>query len=667
MESKQAAEQRLHTLRELINEHNYRYHVLDQPVISDHEFDRLMEELVKIEENYPDLLTSDSPSRRIGGQPLPGFAAVAHKIPMLGLDNAFDDSTLHEFHQRVLRGTGLQNIDYACELKIDGLAVSLQYEEGRFTRGSTRGDGFTGEDITHNIKTIRQLPLSLAEKITVELRGEVYISKMDFEQVNLQRAKTGEAPFANPRNAAAGSLRQLDPRIAAGRRLKIFLYGLGEHSLALESHLETLAYLEELKLPVNPHRELCRGIEQVEAYCRRWQETREHLPYEIDGVVVKVNHLPLQSRLGHTARSPRWAIAFKYAPEEAVTVVKDIVVSVGRTGAVTPVAILEPVVLSGSQVSRASLHNEDVLAEKEVMIGDQVVIRKAGEVIPEVVRVVKGIRSGRESRFEMPARCPSCGAPLHRLPEEAARRCLNPSCPAQVVERLVHFASRRAMDIEGLGPAVAALLWEARLIDDPADIYALTPEQLQTLPGFADKSIANLLSAIEKSKQQPLHRLLFGLGIRFVGERASRLLAERFLHLEKIAGAAEEELLTVPEIGAKIAATVTAYFSDDFGRRLIEKFSRHGINFTEPVAGEKDLSLEGKIFVFTGTLDRFTREEARQQVEGQGGKVTNSLGRQTDYLVAGRDPGSKLNRAAGLGTTILSEQQFIELLGDSTD
>lgn len=664
MKQKQAAEQRLQQLRELINEHNYRYHVLDQPAISDLEFDRLMRELVELEQKFPELLTLDSPSQRIGGQPLPAFTTVAHKIPMLGLDNAFDESGLKEFHQRVLRGTGLDGIDYACELKIDGLAVSLQYEQGRFVRGSTRGDGFTGEDITHNIKTIKQLPLSLPEKITVELRGEVYISRMDFEQVNRQRRQAGEAPFANPRNAAAGSVRQLDPRIASGRRLKMFLYGLGEHDLAVESHLELLDYLDKLKLPVNPYRELCRGIDEVQAYCRQWQKRRLQLPYEIDGVVVKVNRLQLQGLLGHTARSPRWAIAFKYAPEEATTRVKDIIVSVGRTGTVTPIAILEPVPLSGSTVGRASLHNEDILAEKEVMIGDQVVIRKAGEIIPEVVRVVKDLRTGRECKFVMPVSCPSCGTKLHRLPEEAARRCLNPSCPAQVVERLVHFASRRAMDIEGLGPAVAGLLWEAGLIDDLADIYSLSGDKLKALPRFAEKSAANLLAAIENSKQQPLRRLLFGLGVRFVGERAAGLLAERFLHLDKISGATTEELLTVPEIGPKIAAAVTSYFSDDSSRRLIEKFRRYGVSFTEPPSGRQGLSLQGQTFVFTGSLSRFTREEARRLVEERGGKVSSSISKHTAYLVAGRDPGSKLNKAAGLNLTIVNEQEFVELLGE---
>ncbi|HHX87465.1 MAG TPA: NAD-dependent DNA ligase LigA, partial [Firmicutes bacterium] len=438
LDQKQAAGQRLERLRELINEHNYRYHVLDNPVISDLEFDRLMKELVELEQRFPELLTPDSPSQRIGGQPLPAFTTVAHKIPMLGLDNVFDENGLKEFHQRIQRGTGLDRIDYACELKIDGLAVSLQYEQGRFTRGSTRGDGFTGEDITHNIKTIKQLPLSLPENITVELRGEVYISRADFEQVNWQRRQAGEAPFANPRNAAAGSVRQLDPRIAAGRRLKIFIYGLGEHSLAVENHLEILDYLEKFKLPVNPYRDLCRGINEVQEYCRQWQEGRLQLPYEIDGVVVKINSLQLQGLLGYTARSPRWAVAYKYAPEEATTRVRDIIVSVGRTGTVTPVAILEPVQISGSTVGRASLHNEDILAEKEVMIGDHVVIRKAGEIIPEVVRVVKELRTGSECKFIMPGSCPSCGAKIHRFPEEVARRCLNPSCPAQVVERLVH-------------------------------------------------------------------------------------------------------------------------------------------------------------------------------------------------------------------------------------
>ncbi|NMA92181.1 MAG: NAD-dependent DNA ligase LigA [Firmicutes bacterium] len=664
MKKKEAVQRRLQQLRELINNHNYLYHVLDQPEISDGEFDGLMRELVKLEREYPELVTPDSPTRRVGGEPLPAFGTVSHKIPMLGLDNAFEPGDLEEFHRRIRRGTGLEDgaIEYACELKIDGLAVSLQYEEGRLVRGSTRGDGFTGEDITHNIKTIRQLPLSLPEKITVELRGEVYIADRDFAEVNRQRRQAGEAPFANPRNAAAGSVRQLDPRITAARRLKLFLYGLGEHDLALESHLELLEYLDRLKLPVNPNRALCRGIEEVKKYCLRWQEERRRLPYGIDGVVVKVNSLRLQRLLDYTARSPRWAIAFKYAPAEATTRVKGIQVSVGRTGAVTPVAILEPVALSGSTVGRASLHNEDVLAEKGVMIGDRVLIRKAGEIIPEIVGVLREERTGEEKAFTMPASCPSCGTRLHRLPGEVARRCLNPSCPAQLVERLVHFASRRAMAIEGLGPAAAALLWEKGLVEDLGDLYGLTREQLAILPRFKDRSIDNLLGAIAESKQQPLHRLLFGLGIRFVGERASRILAGQFLQLDRVAAAGKEELLAVPEIGPKIAAAVTAYFNNPSSHKLIEKFRRHGVNFTEPRSGRGGLPLEGEVFVFTGGLAGFTREEARRQVEERGGRVSSAVSRKTAYLVAGRDPGSKLKRAEELGLPILNEKEFVELL-----
>ncbi len=652
-------------LRREIEEHNYRYHVLDEPVVSDHEFDALMRELVDLERENPGLRRDDSPTLRVGGAPLPGFAALAHKLPMLGLDNAFLAEELHDFDSRVRKLAGRPSVDYFCELKIDGLAVSLQYEEGRFVRGSTRGDGFTGEEITHNLRTVKQIPLRLAEPVTLEARGEVYMNRTDFEVMNEKRLGNGEPPFANPRNAAAGSLRQLDPRITAGRPLRIFLYGLGEHNLPLETHGQTLAALERLRLPVNRHRALCSSIGEALEFCRRWEGLRSELPYEIDGVVIKVNDLALQQRLGNTARSPRWATAFKYPPQEKSTRVVDILVNVGRTGAITPVAVLEPVLLSGSTVQRASLHNEDVLAEKEVMIGDRVIIRKAGEIIPEVVRVLKEKRTGQEKVFTMPERCPSCGTPVKRLPGEAALRCLNPSCPAQLVERIVHFASRRAMDIEGLGPAVAELLWKEGLVRNLADLYYLNAGQLEPLERMAEKSAANLVAAIEKSKGNALHRLLFGFGIRFVGEKASRLLAERFLTLERLRRADREELTAVPEIGPRIAGAVAGFFQAPGTALLLERLERAGVNFSEPDtgrAGEGERLLEGKTFVFSGALEHFTREEAGAAVAGRGGKVSSAVSRKTDYLVAGDAPGGKLARARKLGVAVIDEAAFVELL-----
>ena len=521
-----------------------------------------------------------------------------------------------------------------------------------------------GEDITQNLRTIKQLPLRLPEAITVELRGEVYMTRHDFESMNAARREKGESEFVNPRNAAAGSLRQLDPQVSASRPLKLFLYALGAHSLALNTQEEALNYLKQLHLPVNPYRELCRGIDSVWRYCLSWQERRATLPYEIDGIVVKVNSFELQRALGATSRSPRWAIAYKFPAEEKTTRVVDIQVNVGRTGAITPVAILEPVFLSGSTVRRASLHNEDILAEKDVLIGDTVVVRKAGEVIPEVVRVVREARTGVESSFVMPAQCPSCGAAVHRLPGEAARRCFNPSCPAQVVERLVHFASRNAMDIEGVGPAVAELLYKEGLVADVADSFYLEAARLEPLERMAAKSAANLVAAVEKSKENPLHRLLYGLGIRFVGARASLLLAERFRTLDNLMAADQEALTAVPEIGPKIAESVVAFFHAPETAPLLEKLRAAGVKMVEPEEEAAGGILRGKTIVFSGTLSGYTRDQAAALVQGLGAKVSTSVSGKTSYLGAGENPGSKLQRARELGVTVLSESDFQELIGE---
>lgn len=662
---KDAAVRRAAQLRREIEEHNYRYHLLDQPVISDSQFDMLLRELQDLEKLYPELLTPDSPTMRVGGAPLSAFSPLVHKLPMYGLDNSFTAAELRDFDSRVRKGINQNSIDYICELKIDGLAVSVQYEAGLFVRGATRGDGVSGEDITQNLRTVRQLPLKLPEAVTLEVRGEVYIPRKEFELMNHARQEQGEPLFANPRNAAAGSLRQLDPKVSAGRPLKIFLYGLGEHSLALTTQNAVLETLEQLHLPVNPHRTLCCDIAAVWDYCLAWQMRRHELPFEIDGIVVKVNELSLQKLLGSTSRSPRWAVAFKYPAEEKTTRVIDIQVNVGRTGAITPVAVLEPVLLSGSTVKRASLHNEDVLAEKDVLIGDTVVIRKAGEVIPEVVRVVPEARTGQETAYIMPKQCPSCGSAVHRLPGEAALRCLNPSCPAQVVEKLVHFASRRAMDIEGIGPAVAELLWREGLAADVADLYYLKSTQLEPLERLAEKSASNLVSAVERSRGNPLHRLLFGLGIRFVGERAARVLAEHFGDLNAVREADMQALTAVPEIGPKIAETVFRYFRSAETAYVVEKLRRAGVNFVEPAKAAgvaENRFLERQLFVFSGTLERVTRDQAAALVEEQGGRVASAVSKKTTYLVAGDDPGSKLKRALELGVQVLNETEFLEFI-----
>ena len=649
-------------LRQEIEEYNYHYHVLDQPLIDDSLFDQLLLELQQLEEAFPELRDPDSPTRRIGGKPLTSFASLEHKVPMLGLDNAFSREDLEGFDLRVRKNSGLDAVEYFCELKIDGLAVSLYFEQGMLRHGSTRGDGFTGEEITENLRTIKQIPLRLPEPLTIEVRGEVYINRDDFDRLNRRRGEEGLLLFANPRNAAAGSLRQLDPRLAAKRPLKIFIYGLGEHNLQLAKQAELLDGLEKIYLPVNPNRSICSGPEEVWNYCRKWQAQRHEIPYEIDGIVVKVNDLTLQKKLGNTARSPRWAIAYKYPPEEKMTRVLDIRVHVGRTGVITPVALLEPVVLSGSTVQRASLHNEDMIAGKGIMIGDLVVVRKAGEIIPEVLKVVEEERSGQEKAFKMPGHCPSCGSETVRLSGESALRCLNPSCPAQMIEKLVHFASRRAMDIEGLGPAVVELLFNEGLVRDVGDLYYLKADQLAALPRMADKSAENLLMAIEKSKNNPLRRLVFGLGIRFVGEKAARLLAEHFKTMDRLKRAGQDELTEIEEIGPKIAETVVGYFNTRETEPLLIKLEQSGVNMTEPAVMSDEASLSGKVFIFSGSLAGNTREEAAALVEARGGRVGSAVSKKTDYLVVGDEPGSKLKKASELGVEVIDEARFNELI-----
>jgi len=654
-------------LRSAIENHNYRYYVLDDPEISDAEFDQLLRELQDLEKNYPELQDLDSPTRRVGSKPLTAFTTVEHKIPMLGLDNAFNEKEIFEFDQRIRRLLQTDVIEYYCELKIDGLAVSLQYEGGALVKGSTRGDGYNGEDVTLNLRTIRQIPLKLSEPLNLEVRGEVFISRIDFEALNRQREQEAQPLFANPRNAAAGSLRQLDPQLTARRPLKIFIYGLGANDLQLKTQEEILNYLDQKRFPVNPIRQRCNGVDGVWSFCSRMQKERSLLPYDIDGVVIKVNAVERQRDLGFTARSPRWAIAYKYPPEEKETRVLDIQFNVGRTGAITPVAILEPINLSGTKVQRAGLHNEDFVRDKGIMIGDIVVVRKAGEIIPEVLAVVEAKRSGREMPFAMPQNCPSCGSEAVRLLDEAARRCLNPSCPAQLVEKIAHFASRGAMDIEGLGPAAAMLLFQHEMVNDIGDLYYLQREALAALPRMAEKSAANLLAAIDKSKTNPLRRLLYGLGIRHVGDKASRLLAERYISIDQLSAATLGELQEIDEIGPKIAETVLLFFNKPETDQLLEKLRKAGVNFTEPITLNETVassSMAGKTFVFSGGLENYTREQAATLIEERGGKVVNSVSRKTDYLVLGSEPGSKLAKAEALGLEIIEEKELKKMLDE---
>jgi DNA ligase (NAD+) len=653
-------------LREKLNYHSHRYYVLDAPEISDAEFDGLMRRLLAIEAAYPDLVTADSPSQRVGGAPAEGFGRVAHLTPMLSLGNALSLEELMAFDARVRSGLDGPAPEYVVELKIDGLAINLLYEDGRLVRAATRGDGVYGEDVTANVRTIRAVPLVLHGDYPrrIEVRGEVYMPRKEFDRLNRSREEAGEALFANPRNAAAGSLRQLDSRVTAERALDNFVYGVGvREGVELTSHAGTLKYLASLGFKTNPHYKVYATIEEVAAYCESWTDKRTDLPYDIDGLVVKVNSLADQEALGFTAKDPRWAIAYKFPAEQAVTVVEDIIVSVGRTGVLTPTAVLKPVRLAGTTVSRATLHNEDYIRDKDIHIGDTVVVHKAGEIIPEVVTVLAERRTGGEKEFSLPAVCPECGSEVVRQPGESAHKCTNLYCPAILRESLFHFVSRDAMDIEGLGPAVVTALLAAGLVKDAADLYSLRKEDILSLERTGEKSAQNLLEAIAKSREAGLARLLFGLGIRFVGVKAAGLLARRFGDIDRVAAASFEELTAIEEIGPKIAASVVGWFAEPANLALIEKFRTAGVKLTEEVAepvGPQPFA--GKIFVLTGTLAAMTRPEATAVVERLGGKVTGSVSKKTDYVVAGEEAGSKLTKAQELGVTVLSEEEFMAMV-----
>jgi DNA ligase (NAD+) len=667
-------EGRLRKLRDEIEFHNYRYYVLDDPVISDAEYDRLMRELAELEAAYPDLVTPDSPTQRVGAAPAAAFSPVVHRAPMMSLGNVYSFEEIRAFDARVRKALGGERVEYVAELKIDGLAVSLTYEDGRFVRGATRGDGTTGEDVTHNLKTIRSIPmrLRLDRPLSIDVRGEVYMVRREFHKLNEERRAAGEQLFANPRNAAAGSLRQLDPKVTSARPLDIFVYGIGHLSGAGEdaprTHLDALSLLREAGFRTNPNTKLCLSVDEVVEYCAFWGEQRDALDYEIDGVVIKVNSLAQQASLGATARSPRWAVAYKFPARQATTVVRDIIVQVGRTGALTPVALLEPVELAGSTVSRATLHNEDIIAAKDIRIGDVVVVEKGGDVIPEVVKVVTQRRTGGERAFRMPTKCPECGADVIRLDGEAASRCVGGmGCPAQVRESILHFASRDAMDIEGMGPSLVAQLLESGLVKTVADIYHLRLEDVARLERMGRKSAENLMGAIERSKSRPLHRLVFALGIRHVGERSARDLAERFGTMNRLAAATYEELTGVPDIGPKVAESVLSFFREARNRETLRRLAEAGVNMkeeTERSVSQRASAFTGKTVVLTGTLERFTRKEAEEAILARGGRVSSSVSRKTDYVVVGKDPGSKYDKARELGVTVLDERGFEALLGE---
>ncbi|MDC2865245.1 NAD-dependent DNA ligase LigA [Bacillus sp. BP-3] len=668
--SKEAAQKRIEELRDILNRLNYEYHVLDQPSVSDAEYDRHMQELIKLETEHPEFFTEDSPTVRVGGEILDIFEKVTHKSPMLSLGNAFNEGDLRDFDRKVRQGIDDQNVRYVCELKIDGLAVSLHYEKGRFVQGATRGDGITGEDITQNLKTIKAIPLRLTEEMTLEARGEAYMPKRSFVKLNEEKEQNGEAVFANPRNAAAGSLRQLDPKIAAKRNLSLFVYGLTNlEGKTIASHSESLNLLGELGFKTNPNRRVCETIDEVIHYVQEWQEKRPHLDYEIDGIVIKVDDISLQESLGTTAKSPRWAIAYKFPAEEVVTKLTGIELSVGRTGVVTPTAELEPVRVAGTIVRRASLHNEDLIREKDIRIGDYVVVKKAGDIIPEVVNVIVDRRTGEEEEFRMPTHCPACESELVRLEEEVALRCINPACPAQIREGLIHFVSRNAMNIDGLGERVITQLFDADYIRTFADLYTLTKEQLLQLERFGEKSASNLVQAIEASKDNSLERLLFGLGVRHVGAKAARTLAEHYETMDNIVNATEEELTTINEIGEKMAQSIVTYFDNEDVQELLQQFKSYGVNMT--YKGIKRAELEniesyfaGKTVVLTGKLEVMGRSEAKKKIEALGGKVTGSVSKSTDLVVAGEAAGSKLAQAQKHNVEIWDEARFLQELNN---
>ncbi|MBP2655156.1 MAG: ligase [Firmicutes bacterium] len=655
-------------LRNLINYHSHRYYVQDSPELSDAEYDALMRRLSEIEALYPEVVTPDSPTSRVGGAPAEGFGRLAHPTPMLSLGNAFSREELRAFDAKVRGGLENGDVEYVVEQKIDGLAINLIYENGRMVRAATRGDGRVGEDVTANIRTIKSVPLTLAgAPALLEVRGEVYMPRREFDRLNKIREENGEALFANPRNAAAGSLRQLDPSVTAERSLDIFVYGLGaREGIELKSHADTLTYLGQTGLKVNSHYRIFGDIEAVADYCESWAEKRSGLAYDIDGLVIKLNSLAGQRELGFTAKDPRWAIAYKFPAEQAVTVVEDIFVRVGRTGVLTPTAILRPVRLAGTTVSRATLHNEDYIRDKDIRIGDTVVIHKAGEIIPEVVRTLPEQRTGTEKIFSLPGDCPECGQPVVRQAGEVAHKCINPNCPAMQREGLFHFVSRDAMNVDGLGPAVVTALLDAGLVMDAADLYSLKAEDLANLARMGEKSAANLLAAIEKSKDAGLARLLFALGIRYVGVKAAGQLARYFGDIDLVKEANMETLVAIDEIGPKIAESIVAYFAAEENLELIEKLCRAGVKLSEEVTPVVAGALTGKTFVLTGTLAGMSRSEATARIEAVGGKVSGSVSKKTDFVVAGEEAGSKLDKAEKLGITVLSEQQFVELLQSVT-
>ncbi len=664
----QSIKQKIKKLRDEINYHNYRYYILDDPGISDAEYDHLMRELQSVEQKHPEFITPDSPTQRVGATPLEAFETIAHTLPMLSLDNGFDEAEIQEFDTRIRKLLPQQEkIEYVLEPKFDGLAVELVYEAGRFAVGSTRGDGMIGEDITQNLKTIKTVPLRLIDlqlpiPERLEVRGEVVFPIHAFEELNKQREQSGEPLFANPRNAAAGSLRQLDPKITASRSLEVFFHSIGQViGYTFNSHWQFLDSISAWGLRGTPERRLCQNLDEVFQFYRELEEKREQLPYEIDGLVIKVNNFAQREAIGIKSRSPRWAIAYKFPARQEITQILDIKAQVGRTGTLTPVAIMKPVQIGGVEVSRATLHNQDEIDKKDVRIGDWVVVQRAGDVIPEVVKVIDSRRTGNEKKYQLPSNCPVCGAHVVRLPKEAAHRCQNLSCPAQLKQQIRHFAYRGAMDIEGLGDKLIDQLVDKGLVKDSADLYFLTKQRWANLERMADKSAQNIIDALEKSKNISLDRFIYSLGIRFVGEHTAGLLADHFKTLANLKKTTYDELLTINEIGPQSAQSIVQFFNEPKNLNTIDRLLKSGINIQqkEQAAGDK---LAGKTFLFTGTLESMTRDEAEKLIASLGGRAASSVSKKTDFVVVGTDPGSKATKARDLGVTILNEDEFKRLL-----
>ncbi len=668
-ESDSRVMERIQRLREKINHHNYLYYIQDSPEITDAEYDRLFDELAALEKAHPELVTPDSPTRRVGAPPLDEFKTVPHSLPMLSLSKVTSEAEFLDFQRRVLdmSGSVAEEVKYAVEPKFDGLAVELVYVRGLLSLGSTRGDGTVGEDVTLNLKTVRTVPLRLRAKTVpelIEIRGEVIMNKEDFARLNREREASGEALFANPRNAAAGSVRQLDSKVTRTRPLNMFAYGVGRlEGKVLTNHWETLSYLKGLGFKITQYAKLCETVSQVKDYYGKILGLRDELPYEIDGIVIKVNDFDLQNKLGEISRSPRWAVAWKFPPQQEQTVVRDIVVSVGRTGALTPVAILEPVRVAGVEISRATLHNEDEIRKKDVRTGDTVIVQRAGDVIPEVVKVIESKRTGNEKTFTMPDKCPVCGSRVERPEGEAVYRCTGLACPAQIKENLAHFASKGAMDIEGLGYKFLDQMVDKGLIQDQADLYFLKKEDLMQMDRMGDKLAQNLLNAIDRSRKPGLSNLIYALGIRNVGTHLAGVLAKRFKSIDHLAGQSVEDLTEVQEVGPVVGQSIHNFFHNPKNLKVLERLKSEGVEFPVEKTEAAETLLAGKTFVLTGALGAFTRDDARRIIERLGGRVSSSVSKKTDFVVVGKDPGSKYDDARRLGVRTLSEEDFKEMTG----